>query len=177
MYIILSICSLNRKPLDVKQGSESVTNSLSAVKPYGYAVNFSGFNELRFIAAIINKNIKSRYAVKPFTVDGAVFNSGSFIIARGDNGNMENKFDQIVTNEANRFGVKLSSVTSGLVENGKDFGSNYSPLMKKVKVAVLCGDGTSSGQVGELWYFFERELDYPVSLINTVNAENVKLND
>ena len=165
------------KPLDGKQGSESVSNSLSTTKPYGYAVNFSGFNELKFIASVISKNIKSRYAVKPFTVTGTVFNRGSFIMARGDNNNMGNKFDQIITDEANRFGVKLSSVTSGLVENGKDFGSNYSPLMKKVKVALFCGDGTSSGQVGELWYFFERELDYPVSLINTANAENVKLND
>ncbi|HUX59006.1 MAG TPA: hypothetical protein VMV77_18685 [Bacteroidales bacterium] len=31
--------------------------------------------------------------------------------------------------------------------------------------AILCGDGTS-GSVGELWYFFERELNYPVTLIN-----------
>jgi hypothetical protein len=68
-------------------------------------------------------------------------------------------------------------VTSGLVDKGKDFGSGYSPLMKKMTVALMCGEGTSSGAVGELWYFFERELEYPVSLINTSNADRVDLND
>jgi hypothetical protein len=73
--------------------------------------------------------------------------------------------------------VKLTAVNSGLAEQGKDFGSNYSPLMKKIKAAVLCGEGTSSGQVGELWYFFERELQYPLSLINTADVEDIDLND
>jgi hypothetical protein len=42
---------------------------------------------------------------------------------------------------------------------------------------LLCGEGTSSTAVGELWYFFDRELEYPVSLINTANPENVDLSD
>jgi hypothetical protein len=47
--------------------------------------------------------------------------------------------------------------------------------MKKRSVAMFCGEGTSSGSVGELWYFFEKELNYPVTLINTSNSENVDL--
>jgi hypothetical protein len=78
---------------------------------------------------------------------------------------------------ANKFQVKLTPVSSGFVEKGKDFGSGYSPLTKRKNVALLCGEGTSAGVVGELWYFFERELEYPVSLINTANAENVDLSD
>ena len=42
---------------------------------------------------------------------------------------------------------------------------------------MLCGEGTSSSSVGELWYFFENELNYPVTLINTANAENISLTD
>ncbi len=154
------------KPLDEKTLPETSATSLTA-KPYGYAINFSGFNEMKFIAALLSKNIKPRYAVKPFSVNGSAFNRGSYVITRGDNINMERSLDKIVTDAATKFGIKLESVTSGLVESGKDFGSNYSPLMKKVRVAMLCGDGTSSSQVGELWYFFERELDYPVSLVPT----------
>ena len=62
-----------------------------------------------------------------------------------------------------------------MVETGKDFGSGYSPLMKKPEIAVLCGEGTSSGSVGELWYFFERELIYPLTMINTNYAESIDL--
>ena len=49
--------------------------------------------------------------------------------------------------------------------------------MKKKSVALLCGEGTNSGSVGELWYFFEKELNYPVTLINTSNADNLNFSD
>ncbi len=94
-----------------------------------------------------------------------------------DNINTDKTLDQLLTEMANKFQVKLNPVSSGLVDKGKDFGSGYSPLMKKMTVGLLCGEGTSSGAAGELWYFFERELEYPVSLINTANAESIDLND
>jgi hypothetical protein len=164
-------------PLNELIDTASLTNEIRTDKPYGYVINYSGFNELKFIAALIADNVKTRYALKPFTVKGTSFNRGSFIIARGDNLNIEKKLDELVRQEAIRFGIRLIPASSGLADKGIDFGSMYSILMKKVKVAVLCGNGTSSSQVGELWYFFERELGYPLSLINTENIGSVNLSD
>lgn len=165
------------KPLDEKIESEKTVYKTSEGKSYGYGIENSGFKELKFIAALQLKNIKSRYSLKPFTIGGTSFDRGSFIITRGDNVNMESKLDKIVTDLADKFQVKITPLVSGLVDKGKDLGSNYSPLMKKPTVALLCGEGTSSTAVGELWYFFDRELEYPVSLINTANPENVDLRD
>jgi len=165
------------KPHDEKIESQKSTNELQGKKPYGYIAENKGFNTLKLITALYLKNIKTRYALKSFTINGTSFNRGSFIITRGDNIDAEKALDQTVTELANKFQVKLTPAASGFVEKGKDFGSGYSPLTKKKNVALLCGEGTSAGIVGELWYFFERELDYPVSLLNTANAENVDLND
>ena len=49
--------------------------------------------------------------------------------------------------------------------------------MKKRSVALLCGEGTTQGSVGEIWYFFEKELNYPISLINISNRDAVDLKD
>jgi len=165
------------RPLDEKGTPPESSNSMNTTKPYGYAINYTGFNEMKFIASLLGKTINVRYALKPFTISGTGFNRGSFIITRDDNRNIDSSLDRIVADEADRFMVKLTAVNSGLAEQGKDFGSNYSPLMKKIKAAVLCGEGTSSGQVGEMWYFFERELQYPLSLINTADVEDIDLND
>jgi len=165
------------KPFDEITVSEKITNKQSDKNPYGYAVNYDGFNDLKFITALQMKDIKSRYMLKPFTIEGTRFERGSFIITRGDNIRKESKLDNIITELADKFQVKLIPVNSGLVDNGKDIGSDYSPLLKKTSVGLLCGEGTSSMAVGELWYFFERELEYPVSLINTSRAENVDLSD
>ena len=165
------------KPLDGKIESEKAGNNPAGDKPYGYAVEYSGFNVLKFISALHLKNIRSRYSLKPFMIGAITFVRGSFIITRGDNISMDGKLDKIVTDLADKLQINITPLTSGLVDKGKDIGSDYSPLKIKPKVALLCGEGTLSTAVGELWYFFERELQYPVSLVNTANAENADLSD
>ena len=49
-----------------------------------------------------------------------------------------------MTEAANECQVKLIPTMTGMVESGKDFGSENSPLMKKKSVALLCGEGTSA---------------------------------
>jgi hypothetical protein len=154
-----------------------VINEPAKDKPYAYIVNFTGFDELKFMAALYNKDIKLRYSLKPFSVNGDKFSRGSVIIARGDNKYFKGDFDQAVVKAANECQVKLVTSPTGLVDSGKDFGSEYSPLLKKRSVAMLCAEGTSSSSVGELWYLFERELNYQITLIRTSAAETVDLND
>ncbi len=163
----------------IKAGEDKVENTdLNYVNRvpdgYAYAVNFTGFNDLKFIAALQKKGIKARYSLKQFSINGNSFERGSFIITRGDNLNLSGKLDTIVNDEAQRNQVRIFALKTGLVDSGKDFGSDYSPLMKKKNVAILCGKDEASA-VGELWYFFERELEYPVSLINSGNLRNIDL--
>jgi hypothetical protein len=164
-------------PDTMKVELKKIINEVSNSKPYAYVANFFGFDELKFMAALYRKDIKLRYALKPFTLNGNSFNRGSIIIARGDNKHPEISFDKVVTDAANECQVKLIQANTGLVDSGKDFGSENSPLMKKKTVALLCGEGTSAGAVGEIWYFFEKELNYPLSLINISNTEKVDLKD
>jgi Zinc carboxypeptidase len=156
---------------------EKIINEVSANKPYAYVANFYGFDELKFMAALYNKKIKVRYSLKPFVLNGGNFNRGSLIIARGDNKDNESEFDKTVTVAANECQVKLFPTITGLVDSGKDFGSEYTPLVKKKSVALLCGDGTTASSVGEIWYFFEKELNYPITLINTSTTEKFDLKD
>lgn len=157
--------------------SPAVVNGTGPEKPYAYLSKFTGFDELRLMAALYRKDIRLRYSLKPFKVGGEDFPRGSIIITRGDNRNLNGDFDEIVRKTANQCQVRLIAETTGMVETGKDFGSSYSPLKKKVAVAMLCGEGTSSSSVGELWYYFERELNYPVSLINVTDVPGADLND
>ena len=154
-----------------------IVNEVISTKPYAYVANFTGFDELKLMAALYNKNIKLRYSLKPFVLNGTAFNRGSIILARGDNKHLETDFDKDVTEAANDSQVKLVSTGTGMVDSGKDFGSENAPLMKKKSVAMLCGEGTSAGAVGEIWYFFEKELKYPISLVNISNSDKVDLKD
>lgn len=144
-------------------------------KPYAYIAEFRGFNEIRLMSELFKSSLRLRYALKPFESNGVKFPAGSIIVARGDNRHTGNSFDKTVTECADRCGVRLHVALTGIVESGKDFGSEYSELKKQPAVAILCGDGISSTGTGELWYFFERELEYPVTLINISYVETADL--
>jgi hypothetical protein len=173
VYSLKAYALTERIPADTGSVEiRKVINSAPKEKSYAYIVNFQGFDELKFIAAIYNKEIHLRYSLKNFKINGMNFNRGSIIIARGDNRQFEGDLDKVVEKIADDCQVSLVPVTTGMVDMGRDLGSDYSPLMKKKSVAILCGESTSAGSVGELWYFFERELKYPVTLYN-IDGRNI----
>ncbi len=60
-----------------------------------------------------------------------------------------------------------------MVDKGADFGSSHVRLIHRPRVALLTGPEVNSLNAGEVWHFFEQELDYPVSLINADEAGDV----
>jgi len=165
------------KPFDGKIETIKPAGKTAVEKPYGYIIDNSGFNVLKYISALHVKNVRSRYTVKQIKAGGATYERGSFIVTRGDNKSMESELDQIVTSLASDFKVDVTPLTTGLSENGKDAGSEYSPLKKRPVVALLSGEQSASSAVGELWYFFERELVYPVSLIKSSDFKNADISN
>jgi len=152
-------------------------NPESSQTPYAYLVNRTGFDELKFIALILQEGLRFRYAMKPFEIGGNTFNRGTIIVARGDNTHIGNTFDTAILKAANTSKVPLFTTQTGLVHKGKDLGSGYSPIQKKPAIALIGGDGISSYSYGELWYFFERELEFPVTLLGTDYLSSVDLTE
>lgn len=64
----------------------------------------------------------------------------------------------------------LNEVSTGMVDKGADFGSSDVASLRPVKVAMLTGEGASSLSAGNIWHYFERDLGYPVTLINAKDA-------
>lgn len=143
------------------------------VKPYAYAASMTGFGELKFMAQLFRAGLQVRYTRHPFSTEGKSFNRGSVIVARGDNPN-EPQFDTKVNAAAAAGGVKPVPLTGGMVTTGKDLGSDYSAARERPKVALAGGEGTSQA-FGEIWYFLERELEYPATIIDVTGLKNVDL--
>ncbi|MDX9773584.1 MAG: M14 family zinc carboxypeptidase [Bacteroidales bacterium] len=152
-----------------------VTTISDTVPPYAYAVSMTGFNELKFMAQLYRSGLNVRYSMKPFTAAGSAFSRGSVIVARGDNRN-STLFDTKVRAAAQASNVKPIPLASGLVTTGKDLGSEYSPVKSRPVVALAGGEGTSQA-FGELWFFLERELEYPVTVIECSDIKNADLDD
>jgi hypothetical protein len=132
---------------------------------YAYISKWNSLNDATFLGDLLKNNIVPRFSEKPFTANGIAYERGTLIVLRNDNKNAD--FDKKIVAIANRNMRKLAPVATGFSDAGVDFGSYSVKPINKQKVALLSGKGTSSLSFGEIWHFFETELQYPLTIINS----------
>ena len=89
---------------------------------------------------------------------------------------MNGNFDQAIADIAQKSGVTLQAVSSAFVDKGADLGSDKIRFIRKPKVGLVTGDGTSSLSSGQIWHFFEQQIGYPLSLLRTGDMSRLDWN-
>lgn len=140
-----------------------------AENPYAYILDWDSLDDARFLADITQQGVKSRFSTVDFEMDGNAYKKGSLIITRENNRQHGDSFDDILQNTAEKHHRNLVGTSSGYVSGGSDFGSRNVEFIEEPNVALLMGEGTSSLNAGEIWHFFDQQLDYPVTAIHTNN--------
>lgn len=140
-------------------------NVVPAQSPYAYLVRWDSFDDLKFLAALLDKKIRLRSSSVPFEIDGKDFGPGTLVVTRKGNEAMGADFDKLIVQLANESGTTLTPVQTGFVTTGADFGSNNVAPITAPKVTVLAGEGVSSLAFGEVWHYFEQQIKYPISVV------------
>ncbi len=154
-----------------KGGNTAVAPDKNA---YAFLTDWDSMEDARFLAALMKEKIRVRYAHKPFTMDGKRYERGSLIITRADNENHKDFLDVLGT-ISKKYNKALAPTATGFAEDGKDFGSGSVQMIPKAKVAVLAGEPTSTLRFGEIWHFFEQQLHYPLTVIDSDYIDSVDL--
>ncbi len=149
-------------------------NAGAAASPYAYLFRYESMRDVEFLAALLQSNLRVRFAEKAFSTAGQNFEAGTLIVTRRNNEAVAN-FDAVVQNLAKARNRKIYTSSTGFVEKGKDFGSGYVTYIKPPRVAMLMGEQTSSLNVGEIWHFFEQQLHYPITQIGTDYVRSIDL--
>ncbi|HZJ19505.1 MAG TPA: M14 metallopeptidase family protein [Pricia sp.] len=163
--------------LSVNRNSENqVKTSKLSEDAYAFLTDWNSFNDAQFLAELQQKDIRVRYAQKPFTMDGVHYNRGSLIITRADN-KTQSDFLENLSEIASKHHILLNATSTGFVEGGKDFGSSAIAMIRDNKIAVLSGEPTSTLHFGEIWHFFEQQLHHPVTVIDTEYMAKIDLSE
>ncbi|WP_439150907.1 M14 family metallopeptidase [Winogradskyella sp.] len=141
---------------------------------YGYVSKWNSIKDAQFLAELLKQGFKVRFTEKPFSSAGTNFERGSLIITKGDNKHIKD-FVNTLNTLAQNYAQTLNKINSGFSQSTPDIGSPDVKLINKQKVAVLSGEGTSSLSYGEIWHFFEKQLKYPLTSINTDNLIRTNL--
>ena len=173
----LKAYGLNSYVTAVNKTEKPKPGTVNGAGDAGYIARWNGLSSAKFLAALLNHKVKVRYAEQNFTTMGSEFQKGTLIIAKTSNQALGLNLKTIVEEAARSTGVDVTGVSSTFVEKGFDFGSDRVHYIKAPKVALLSGEGVSSLGMGEIWHFFEQQLDYPVELINLSDLPRINLKD
>ncbi len=169
----------SRERFDGQNGYDFATysnNLAAAPSPYAFVARWNALQNARFLGAILQKGIKARFAQEAFSVEGQSYEPGTIVILAADNRKLPG-FEKIIVDAAQKYEQDIQAVQTGFVSSGKDLGSSSYKAIEQPKIAVLSGEGTFANSFGQVWYFFEQDLQYPVNIIPAENFSRMNLDD
>jgi len=147
------------------QTREKSSPSENLEDAFAYVCEWNSMADAKFLSALLNHDIKVRFSQKPFQSNGHSLNPGALIIAKRDNTQSENLNLKLVE-LSHKFNVQLKTIKSGFSDAIPDLGSSDIQLIHTPKVAVFTGENVSSLSYGEVWHYFEQQLEYPLTSLN-----------
>ncbi len=139
---------------------------------YGVLIPNTSLSGSKLLAALLTQNIRVRFATDDFTYNGKIFGRGTLIILKGNN---RADWLEIVNKACTAYNIQPFAAQTGFMETGADFGSDDVHFIKPPKVALLTGNNVSHNAAGEVWSFFDNELNYPITQLNAGDLEDINL--
>jgi hypothetical protein len=129
----------------------------------GYAVRWETMQTARFLNAVQQAGLKVYFHEKGFKLNGQTYAPGTLLLLAGENKRPD--FHKVINDYAGRYQVDIKGLLTGMVDQGPDFGSSSVKMVPNPRVGILAGDSFSSLNVGEIWHFFEQQLNKAAHLI------------
>ncbi|MEZ5042937.1 MAG: M14 family metallopeptidase [Saprospiraceae bacterium] len=154
----------------------SIPTNNGTEQAYAYLVPWESVGDAQFLAQLLRKGIKVRYATAPFTIEGVSYEPGTLIMNRADN-RKNVSFDATVKALAQSQHQVIKGITTGFSEHGPDLGSDAMHVIQTPEVVILSEEGVSPNAFGQVWYYFEQVLNYPTNIIYKNDFARLNLDD
>lgn len=141
----------------------AVKASKFARSPIGYAIPYLDDEDGLTAFALMNAGVRVSVASKPMTLQGRTYLPGTFLVLADHN---EDGYDEKVAQViARRGGSAIPLLTAFPDVDRQGPGSESVQMLRKPKVALVMGNGTSIGSIGGVWSLLERDWKIPFTPI------------
>ncbi|MEL6988754.1 MAG: zinc carboxypeptidase, partial [Bacteroidota bacterium] len=142
---------------------------------YAYIIEWNALASMQLVADLMKSKVNMRRASAEFTINNKRFSPGAIIITRADNRRNENLNEIINEASRNHPDAIISTVETGYSDNGIDIGSSRNNLLKPINVLTIRGDNVSPYSHGEIWHFFEQQIEYPITIVERTSLPSMDL--
>lgn len=164
---------------DAGDSYDNSTPSIAAnqeYSDYGYLLSWNGYNTPKAINQILERDIRIKVAMKPFTLDGKKYDYGTIFVPVQNQSKSPKEISDLLYNlYLKNKGIYFTPpVKTGLTE-GIDLGSRQFRALTLPKVALLIGDGVNPYDAGEIWHLLDQRYDMVVTKIdvNDINRKDL----
>ncbi len=147
---------------------------------YAYAFEWNELYAPRLLYELLDNGILAKVTTSPFeaSVEGGKkrFGYGSIVIPVALQKTDAEKLLALLKAGAEKNGVDVYPLTTGLSVAGVDLGSARFANIGKPTVAMLVGTGVSPTPAGEVWHLLDQRFNMPVSQLETPVFNRADLN-
>ena len=148
-----------------------INNPKVSKSNYAYILDWDDYNTPAALNHLHKNGVISYSAYKPFSIkvneddDVKNFNRGTVMVPVSKQKVDSEKLFETLKSTQEKFNLPVFSTETGYSSSGIDLGSNFFRINKKVKVAMLIGDGVSSYEAGEVWHLLDTRVHIPLTKI------------
>ena len=162
------------------QAAPVVSTSALPADAYAYAFSWHGYFAPRALQQLLSAGIHVRQADQPFsarTTNGEQsFDMGAVVVTRAYQQHDWADVQQQLSAIAAENQLTVHAITTGLTPTGIDLGSRDLRPVEPISVMMLVGNDADMYEAGEAWYYLDRHVGVPVSLVDTDRFNRIDLN-
>ena len=158
-----------------------VDNPKVSKSNYAYILDWDDYNTPAALNHLHKNEVISYSAYKPFSIkvnendNVKSFNRGTVMVPVSKQKVDSEKLFEVVKSTQEKFNIPVFSTETGYSSSGIDLGSNFFRINKKVKVAMLIGDGVSSYEAGEVWHLLDTRVHITLTKIRLNQFNRISL--
>ncbi|MFL9845554.1 M14 family metallopeptidase [Flavobacterium rhizosphaerae] len=165
-----------KKDMAIKTKNATVQKGkMEYERVYAYYIPWNGRSAAKVLAQLFKNDIKVRSANKASHYRGININPGDLVVLKSDNAKVS-AFEETMTvllDGKNDFEV----IESGYSVKGGDLGGESFTLLTAPKVLLLSGRGVDVTDFGQVWFYMDEIIDYPVSIVDLTEFSRIDLHE
>ena len=163
---------------DKIESTDNLVNVAAVQKSdYAYIIDWDDYNAPAVLNFLQEKGLVLSSSFKPFSLkienQNKSFNYGTLVLPVSLQKKTSEEIFSVLQKAQQKYQVPMYGVSTGYSIKGVDLGSRHIQPTRKVKAAMLIGDGIRSYETGEVWHLLDTRVNMPISKIPMRNFNRV----
>lgn len=166
---------------EVKNIPDVKGNLIAARDSYAYLFEWNEYLAPKALFELQSAGVVARVATDKFTCSDSQlkkeFGYGTIMIPVSSQNMSRPDLYNLMENVSKDCGITIYGISTGLTPTGIDLGSANFEVLQKPSIMMFTGEGSSSGDAGEIWHLFDTRFKMPVSMITPQQFSNADLDN